>query len=81
MFRSVCKGLLIASVPNEKYFPFRAEDFDHEYPHQRHYLDHEFEDLLEEADFEVMSKHCQKSKKEPEVIDGVEGRFLVFVCR
>ena len=81
MFRSVCEGLLVASVPNEKYFPFRAEDFDHEYPHQRHYLADEFEDLLEEADFEVISKNCQVSKKMPEVIPGVEGRNLVFVCR
>lgn len=81
MFRSVCEGLLVASVPNEKYFPFRAEDFDHEYPHQRHYLAEEFDDLLEEADFEVISRYCQVSKKMPEVIEGTEGRFLVYVCR
>ncbi len=81
IFRSVCEGLFMASVPNEKHYPFKAEDFDHEYPHQRHYLPEEFDDLMEEADFEVISRHCQISKKMPEVIEGVEGRFLIYLCR
>lgn len=80
-FREVCEGSLIASVPNEKYFPFKAEDFDHEYPHQRHYHDYEFDALMEEAGFEIVSRHCQVSKKQPEVIDGTEGRYLIYICR
>lgn len=81
IYRHSCHGLLVCSVPNQNLFPFDPKDFQHEYPHFRHYTPEEFDDLLEDADFEVVSRHCQKSKKEPLVVDGTEGKFLVYVCR
>lgn len=80
-YREYCHGLLIASVPNQNVFPFKEEDYPHEYPHLRHYTPDEFEELLENCDFEVISRHSQKSKKEPNVVDGTDGRFLLYVCR
>lgn len=73
--------LLIASVPNEELYPFNADKFkDDPYPHLRHYTPDEFEYLLNRANFEVVTKHCQKSKH-GEVESGTDGMFLIYVCR
>jgi 2-polyprenyl-3-methyl-5-hydroxy-6-metoxy-1,4-benzoquinol methylase len=80
-FRKVCKGKLIASVPNEDFYQFKAEVFaKDESPHFRHYRPLEFQDLLEGAGFKVVERFCQKSKQDPEVVKGVDGRYMVFVC-
>ena len=78
-FRRKCKSL-ICSVPNEKFYPFSAERFARdEYPHLRHYLPDELDELLSSSGFEVKSRHCQKTKTS-DVEDGTEGMFLVYVC-
>jgi hypothetical protein len=80
-FRKACKGKLIASVPNEDFYQFKAEVFaKDESPHFRHYRPHEFQDLLEGCGFKVVERFCQKSKQDPEVVKGVDGRYMVFVC-
>jgi hypothetical protein len=62
-------------------YPFVAANFaNDDSPHFRHYTPKEFEQLLEEAGFAVQMKLCQKSKQEPEVVEGTNGRFLVYVC-
>lgn len=81
-FREACKGRFIASVPNEEMYPFVAENFlNDDSPHYRHYRPHEFQNLLEQCGFTVIGKFCQVSKHEPEVVDGTEGNFLVYVCQ
>lgn len=72
---------LIASVPNEELYPFKPEVFSgDDYPHQRHYTPSEFEELLSSAGFVVVERFCQKDKNNPEVIEGTNGRFLIYVC-
>ena len=81
-FRRSCYGEFIVSVPNEEVIPFKAEDFQEDAsPHYRHYTPKEFEELLNLHHFEVMSKWCQESKQEPKVVEGTNGRFLIYVCR
>jgi hypothetical protein len=76
----VSGGVFIASVPNEKHYPFVAENFkDDEYPHRRHYTPDEFEGLL--VPFRVEKMYCQRSKLEPEIIEGTEGRFIIAIAR
>lgn len=76
-----CTDLLIASVPNELKYPFNPEKFKHDpYPHLRHYIPDEFEELLNEGNFEVISRFCQKDKQ-GEITKGTDGIFLIYVCR
>jgi SAM-dependent methyltransferase len=73
--------LLIASVPNQERYPFDPEKFkDDPYPHLKHYTPEEFEELLDKANFSVISKFCQKDKK-GEITLGTDGMFLIYVCR
>lgn len=81
-FRRACIGTLIASVPNENLYPFKAETFaNDDSPHFRHYRPEEFQDLLEWSGFKVVGRFCQVSKQEPEVVKGTDGRYMVFVCQ
>lgn len=80
-FRGSCYTKLIVSVPNEEVCPFAASDFaGDKYPHYRHYTPQEFEDLLTWAGFKVKERHCQKSKTEANVVEGTDGRYLIYVC-
>jgi hypothetical protein len=82
VFRESCAGRFIVSVPNEERYPFVAENFvNDESPHYRHYTPGEFQSLLENHGFTVLEKHCQVSKHKPQVIEGTEGMFLIYVCR
>jgi 2-polyprenyl-3-methyl-5-hydroxy-6-metoxy-1,4-benzoquinol methylase len=81
-FRRSCIGTLIASVPNENLYPFKAEVFaNDESPHFRHYRPEEFQDLLEWSGFKVVGRFCQVSKQDPEVVKGTDGRYLVYICQ
>jgi SAM-dependent methyltransferase len=79
--RKACRGVLVASVPNEDKYPFVAANFaNDESPHYRHYKPKEFDDLLHQHGFKVIERFCQVSKTQPEVIIGTEGKFLVYAC-
>lgn len=79
-FRRACNGILIASVPNEELYPFKAEAFARdEYPHFRHYTPLQFQELLEAGGFKVVERFCQVSKREPQITAGTAGRFLTFI--
>jgi 2-polyprenyl-3-methyl-5-hydroxy-6-metoxy-1,4-benzoquinol methylase len=81
-FRSLTKGILIASVPNEELYKFDPSLFvKDEYPHLRHYTPDEFEELLACTGWEVIERNCQTSKSEPLVRKGTNGRFLVYVAK
>ena len=74
-------GRLICSVPNEEVCPFDPKAYDGEdYPHQRHYTPAEFNELLESNGFEVIHRGHQVSKKQPVVVNGSNGRFLVYTA-
>lgn len=74
-------GVFVCSVPNEAHYPFVAETFKgDEYPHQRHYTPDEFTELLAPW-FRVEARHCQRSKLYPQVMEGTEGKFLIYVCK
>jgi len=80
-FRDSVDGLFICSVPNEKVHPFVAENYElDDYPHLRHYTSREFDAILESADFKILDRLCQKGKKS-DVEQGVDGMFLVYVCK
>jgi len=80
-FRRSCSGILIASVPNEELYPFKAEVFaKDEFPHFRHYTPQQFQELLEEGGFRVVERFCQVSKAQPEITSGTAGRFLTYIC-
>lgn len=83
VLRKFCQStkLLICSVPNEEHYPFKAEKFaDDEYPHLRHYIPSEFDELLTKCGFKIESRHHQKNKKS-HVEPGTDGMFLIYVCR
>jgi len=70
---------LIASVPNEERYPFKAENFSGDkYPHQRHYTPEEFQKLLESAGYQVVEWFCQKDKK-GDIVPGSDGMFLLAI--
>lgn len=80
-FRRACLGTLIASVPNEERYPFKAENFaSDEFPHYRHYTPKEFDQLLEDHGFKVIERNTQDSKTQPWMKSGTDGIFLVYVC-
>jgi SAM-dependent methyltransferase len=71
---------LIASTPNETYYPFDPKNHIGErYPHIRHYTSDEFEEVLNKCGWKVTGKYCQLHKQSP-VIQGTEGKFQVFVA-
>lgn len=79
-FRRACIGTLIASVPNEDRYPFRAETFARdESPHFRHYRPSEFEELLNACGFKVTERFCQQDKK-GEIYAGTDGMFIIMVA-
>lgn len=81
IFRAVCKGNFIASVPNENVHPFRPETYlKDSSPHYRHYTPEQFDDILKENGFEVFKRFSQKDKANPEVVVGTDGMFLVYAC-
>lgn len=81
-FRQICKARFIVSVPNEDEYKFVAENYvNDESPHYRHYRPQELDRLLEKHGFKVLERHCQKSKTDPVVIQGTEGKFLIYVCQ
>lgn len=69
-----CNGLLLASVPNEDVFPYRNYKF-----HYRHYTKDEFEDLLNQAGYQVESWYGQEGDQS-EVIENMNGRTLIAVA-
>jgi 2-polyprenyl-3-methyl-5-hydroxy-6-metoxy-1,4-benzoquinol methylase len=79
-FRASCSGVLVASVPNEERYPFKAENFVRdESPHFRHYRPTEFQELLEASGFKVIERFCQKDKL-GEIHGGTDGMFLIYVA-
>lgn len=70
-----CNDFLIASVPNEDVFPYKNYAF-----HYRHYTKQEFEQLLNEAGYKVISWHGQFGP-ESVVEDNVNGRTLIAMAR
>ena len=71
---------LIASVPNEERYPFKAENFSGDkYPHQRHYTPDEFHALLNAAGYTVAQRWCQ-ADKHGDIKTGTNGRFLIYVA-
>jgi 2-polyprenyl-3-methyl-5-hydroxy-6-metoxy-1,4-benzoquinol methylase len=79
-FRRACVGTLIASVPNEDWYPFVAEKFaGDDSPHYRHYRPSEFEQLLRDGGFKVTERFCQLDKL-GDIHAGSEGRFMIFVA-
>lgn len=71
---------LIASVPNEEKYPFKADNFkDDSSPHLRHYTPVEFEKLLNDAGFDVVGKFCQIDKLQTGIKSGTEGKFLIYM--
>jgi len=79
-FRQACYETLVASVPNEELYPFKAENFAaDDYPHIRHYRPAEFEELLESAGFVVKEWYCQKDKN-GDIHKGTDGMFVIAVC-
>lgn len=80
-FRESVDGTFICSVPNQDLYPFSADKFRGDtYPHVRHYTPFEFDEALDLADFKVMERYCQKSKI-GRVEIGIDGIFLIYVCR
>lgn len=75
-------SLVIASVPNQEWYPFQAENFaGDDYPHLRHYTPAEFDGLLEASGLAVTERYCQKDKKTGDVFPGTDGRFLIYIAR
>lgn len=80
-FRRACRGVLVASVPNEEVYPFDPKKFEgDQYPHQRHYTPGEFDQLLTSCGWKVLDRFSQKSKQEPIPQAGTAGAFLIYVC-
>jgi len=72
--------LIIASVPNEEMYPFRAERFEgDDYPHKRHYTPKQFDELLESAGFTVRERFCQPTKQ-GKIEEGTDGVFLIYIA-
>lgn len=69
---------LIISTPNELEFPFKPEDHQGEYPHQKHYTPDEFEKLLNDTGWKVKEKWGQETKVSP--VSRNQGKFLVWIC-
>lgn len=79
--RKLCRGTFIASVPNEELYHFDPEVFKNDNsPHFRHYTPKEFDELLHDHHFRVRERYCQVSKQFPEVVEGTQGKFLIYVC-
>lgn len=80
VLEAVPAPLLIASVPNEEVYVFKAHKFrNDDYPHLRHYTPKEFEELLVSAGYTVTGKLCQKDKH-GDISDGTDGRFLIYLA-
>lgn len=72
--------LLIASVPNEQHYPFKAHKFvGEEYPHLRHYTAESFTALLGGAGYVVKEWFCQKDNH-GDIQPGTDGRYMIAVC-
>lgn len=67
---------LICSVPNELIFPYH----DNILYHHRHYTPEQFEELLNNAGYEVEEWHGQAGP-ESEVEPNIQGRTLIAVCK
>ena len=80
LLKAVQAKQVIASVPNEERYPFRAEMFGmDDYPHQRHYTPAEFDRLFEESGYTVESRHNQGDKM-GKVYPGPNGNFLIYIA-
>jgi 2-polyprenyl-3-methyl-5-hydroxy-6-metoxy-1,4-benzoquinol methylase len=78
--RKACRGKFIVSTPNENRYPFVAEAFaNDESPHYRHYTPVQFDELLWNHGFRIISRHFQHGKLDS-VKPGVDGMFMVYVC-
>lgn len=75
------RGLLFISTPNEEKYPFRKHVFDRDkYPHLQHYTPEEFEEILESVGFTVVVKATQIDKINAAVVEGIDGKFLIYVA-
>ncbi len=73
-------GMLICSTPNEDVLHFDECDFSKDqYPHIRHYTPKQFEALLNDGGFDVVTK-CSQRDKNGKVEAGTDGMFLVYSC-
>ncbi len=74
-------GLLVASVPNELFYPYDPAIFGNDdFPHQRHYTPPEFEALLRQGGFSHIEMFRQEQRADP-VTPGDEGVFILALAR
>jgi hypothetical protein len=72
---------LIISTPNQENYPFRPESYEGDrFPHVKHYMPLELDELLKNNNWEVIERFCQPKKTSP-VVEGTDGMFLIYVCR
>ncbi|MHA2220338.1 MAG: class I SAM-dependent methyltransferase [Candidatus Hodarchaeales archaeon] len=69
-------GSLIISTPNENLMHWR-----HTKHHFRHYTPEQLVALLNICGFSVVSKFSQHSENSTDVLQGIDGLWLVMVCR
>ena len=80
LLRNVKADILIASVPNEKRYPFKKETFEGEsFPHLRHYTPDEFESLLAEGGYKLAKMFSQEDKL-GYISEGRDGMFLIGIA-
>jgi 2-polyprenyl-3-methyl-5-hydroxy-6-metoxy-1,4-benzoquinol methylase len=80
VFRKACRGKFIVSTPNEARYPFVPHAYvNDQSPHYQHYTPEQFDKLLLEHGFKILSRHFQHGKLS-EVKPGVDGMFMVYVC-
>ena len=72
---------LIVSTPNQLFYPFDPKKFEGDrFPHIKHYTPMELEELLYLCGWDVVKKYCQPLKTS-RVVSGVDGMFIIFLCR
>lgn len=71
-------GYLFLSTPNEKFMPYNRKNFPF---HIKHYTPEELKKILKKCRFEIIRVMSQKSKHEPELIDGWDGKYNILICK
>ena len=71
-------GYLFLSTPNEEFMPYNKHNFPF---HIKHYTPEVLKKILKNCGFEILRVLLQKSKNEPELIDGWDGKYNILICK
>ena len=76
---SCASRFLIISTPNELIRPHKQKPINEH--HIKHFRPYEFKQKLKRHGFKILNELSQRSKADPEIKPGLNGKYMIFIAK